>query len=102
MPEIKTEPKVGRPEVRVPPKPQIPRIDPNKPTLPKDATKMQKFKFGVGQVLRGLGQFFKNSPIFIMVNPEAVQDVACQENPYSQMCIYGPFPGCCRIRRPMI
>lgn len=102
LPEIKTEPRIGRPEVRVPPKPQIPVQNPSRPTLPVDATKWQKFKFGVGQGLRILGQYIKGSPIMIIVDPEALQEIACQENPYSRECIYGPFPGCCKIRRPMI
>ena len=100
MPEIRQEPRIGRPEVRVPPKPQIPVQNPNNPELPKNLTWRQRLKIGFSQGLRILGRFF--SPLQIMIDPEAVQDAACQENRYSQLCMYGPFPGCCRFRGGLI
>jgi hypothetical protein len=97
MPEIRTEPPPNtRPEARVPPKPEIPKQNPNKPELPRNPSVGQRIRFAFSQGLRILGRYF--SPLQIIIDPEAVQDAACQENPYSQLCMYGPFPGCCRFR----
>jgi hypothetical protein len=103
IPEIRTGPPAGtKPEVKVPLPPQPPKIDPRNPPAPRaDATKLQKARHILSQGLRILGQYIKSSPIMVIVDPEALQEIACQENPYSQTCIYGPFPGCCKRRLPI-
>lgn len=100
-PGVSTEPPRGKPEVRVPPRPQpLPPIDPETPRLPDNASRGLRWRFRLALLLKGAADFIKQRTPIIIVNPEAIQDVACKENPFSDMCINGPFPGCCPIRRP--
>jgi hypothetical protein len=96
LPEIRTEPQQGKPEARVPPRPEMPGIDPENPPYPRNGTRAQKIGWALSRFKDLLG-----GPITIMVNPEIIQDAACRENPYSYLCINGPYPGCCRRKGPV-
>ena len=100
-PGISTEPPKGAPTTGVPEPPQLPGVDPENPRLPDNASRSLRIRLIFAQALRALSDYFGRSPLTIMGNPEAVQDAACRENPNSDLCINGPFPGCCQRRRPI-
>jgi len=80
------KPPQGTPETRVPSQPDPVRQGPNpeKVRLPENASRWMRFRLGVALVLRGIGNYL--SHVVIMVSPEALAEVACEENPYSDIC----------------
>jgi RHS repeat-associated protein len=98
------EPPRGTPETRSPSPPDPGRkIDPKpeKVRLPENASRWLRFKLGVALVLRGIGNYL--SHIVIMVDPEALAELACQEDPGGDLCrqfiIFLPPEKRCRILR---
>jgi hypothetical protein len=66
------------------PKPPQPKIDPNKPELPRNPSKWERFKFGAALTIRVLEKLLKT--VQIMVDPEVLAEIACRENPYGDDC----------------
>lgn len=97
------KPPQGIPETKPPSPPDPVRINPNpeKVRLPENASRWVRFKLGLALVLRGLGNYL--SHVVIMVDPEALAEIACEEDPSSEMCrqfqIYLPPEKRCKFLR---
>src|SRR5207302_6786036 len=84
-----------------PPNPRPINTNPEKVRLPENAPRWLRFKLGVALVIRGIGNYL--SHVVVMVSPEAIAELACEEDRYSDLCqqfqIYLPREKRCQILR---
>lgn len=75
-----------RPEVRTPEQFPVPKVDKANPTLPENASRMMRFRYGLSRIIAGLGSFVKHSTLFVTIDPAAMAEEACTQDPTSSLC----------------